>query len=113
MLLSCPIGAEVRDQLGVSCVPVFQTVPVAAEGGEGLWGLARTVKAGVSRALKEKHVLDTIREAAHFRTTPSFTQYFNFKTVIKVGQTSRPSEGNMSGDTEGDRHGSTTCKSWS
>jgi hypothetical protein len=71
-------------------VPVFQTVPVAAEGGEGLWGLAHTVKAGVSRALKEGHVLGAIQEFTYYLATRHLTQYIVWETIVKVRRTSRP-----------------------
>jgi hypothetical protein len=82
------IGAEVRDQLGLSVVPFLQTVPVPVEGGQGLWGLARTIKAGVCRALKEGDALGAIQEFTYYFTTRNVTQYFNWELVAKVSQTS-------------------------
>jgi hypothetical protein len=55
---------------------------VAAEGGEGLWGLARTIKAGVSRALKEGHVFNIIKESTYYHTTARFT----YERIVKVGR---------------------------
>jgi hypothetical protein len=81
-------GAEVRDQLGLSCLPSYQDVPVAAEAGEGLWGLARTIKAGVNWALKDGHVFDPIKESHGFLIIRRLTQHFIFQRFIKVGRSS-------------------------